>query len=188
MSEQSIIKHCAPTLAGLKTGNLFTTSYKSKKQLDQEIERLNKRLSGRGIRVVRLRARQGRALIYIFRPGKLLGDLDSREARDILARFGYQEPDETASCIERLSRRISSCSDFPHEIGLFLGYPPEDVKGFIELGGQACKTSGYWKVYGDVQAAEKRFRQFTKCTCVYLDCLQRGIPFEKLAVRRQETA
>ena len=184
MSENLIIKHCAPTLAGLKTGNLFTASYESKEQLDKEIDRLNERLECRGIRVVRLRARMGRVLIYIYRPAKLAGDLDRSEAREILAQFGYAEADETADCINRLSQRISSCSDFPHEIGLFLGYPTEDVKGFIECGGQGCKACGYWKVYGDVSAAEALFRKYKRCTHVYLKCLERGMPFERLAVRK----
>jgi len=184
MSENLIIKHCAPTLAGLKTGNLFTAAYETKEQLDKEIAHLNERLACRGIRVVRLRARMGRALIYIYRPAKLAGDLDRREAREILAQFGYTEAGKTTECINRLSQRICSCSDFPHEIGLFLGYPTEDVKGFIERGGQDCKACGYWKVYGDVSAAEEMFRKYEKCTCVYLKCLEQGRPFEKLAVRK----
>ena len=35
MSEDLIIKHCAPTLAGLKTGNIFNASYESEDELDR---------------------------------------------------------------------------------------------------------------------------------------------------------
>ena len=36
--------------------------------------------------------------------------------------------------------------EFPHEMGLLLGYPVEDVKGFIRNGGENCLYIGYWKV------------------------------------------
>ena len=36
MSEDLIIKHCAPTLAGLKTGNIFNASYESEDELGTE--------------------------------------------------------------------------------------------------------------------------------------------------------
>ena len=65
MSENLIIRHCAPTLAGIKTGNLFNVSYDSIEQLDDEIRRINSRLKGKRLRIVRLRARDNRALICV---------------------------------------------------------------------------------------------------------------------------
>ena len=48
-------------------------------------------------------------------------------------------------CLARLIERLKDADEFPHEIGLFLGYPPEDVEGFIqEPNGQ--KYTGIWKV------------------------------------------
>lgn len=54
--------------------------------------------------------------------------------------------------------KLQSDPDFPHEIGLFLGYPAEDVKGFIENKAACSKCSGCWKVYGDEQAARILFK------------------------------
>lgn len=49
--------------------------------------------------------------------------------------------------------------EFPHEIGLFLGYPLCDVRGFIEdARGGVCLGCGYWKVYGEVEEREKLFK------------------------------
>jgi len=219
MSEDLIVRHCAPTLAGLKTGNMFTATFASKTQLDSEVQQLNHILADKGLRVTVLRIachaiqsksrsksqsksrsknsskRRGthcgkgciRALIYIYRPGRLQSDLDVGEAKDFLLRFGYEES-SLDGCISRLADRIYECDEFPHEIGLFLGYPPEDVKGFIELGGRNSKASGYWKVYGDVDRAQKQFERFSKCTGVYLECLGRGLPITKLAVNTKVTA
>ena len=53
--------------------------------------------------------------------------------------------------------------EFPHEIGLFLGYPPEDVEGFCRYQGQNYKLCGRWKVYGDREAACRRFQRYDHC-------------------------
>ena len=66
-----------------------------------------------------------------------------------------------------LKKRICTQDDFPHEIGFFLGYPPEDVVGFIENNGKNFKFCGCWKVYSDVNEAEKRFHMYRKCKDVY---------------------
>jgi hypothetical protein len=48
----------------------------------------------------------------------------------------------------------------PHEIGLFLGYPPEDVDGFIRHKGADYALCGGWKVYGDVEYARRTWREW----------------------------
>lgn len=53
---------------------------------------------------------------------------------------------------------------FPHEIGIFLGYPLEDVKGFIENSGRHFKICGQWKVYSDTKRAEKLFAKYAECS------------------------
>ena len=52
---------------------------------------------------------------------------------------------------------MESKGDFPHEIGLLLGYPPEDVIGFIENRGQNPLYIGYWKVYSNLEECRKVF-------------------------------
>lgn len=73
-------------------------------------------------------------------------------------------------------------AEFPHEIGLFLGYPPEDVQGFMENKAARHKLAGCWKVYGDVDAAQQTFARYKKCTRVYLDQWRRGATLERLTV------
>ena len=61
--------------------------------------------------------------------------------------------------------------EFPHEIGVFLGYPPADVQAFCRFGGANCKLCGYWKVYGDVEHARSCFARYDDCR----ECLCGGI-------------
>ena len=49
---------------------------------------------------------------------------------------------------------------FPHEMGLLLGYPVEDVVGFMENNGKNYLYSGYWKVYADVPAKKHIFIRY----------------------------
>ena len=83
--------------------------------------------------------------------------------RNKLKKYGYPESGGIDECLEHLSGRIRSSSDFPHEIGVFLGYPTEDVMGFIENKGENFKFCGCWKVYGCEQTARRTFSNYDKC-------------------------
>lgn len=181
MSEDYLVRNCAPTLAGLKTGSIFTCPYESKEALLDSIRQLNKRLGPKGLRLLPLRFSETKALIYLYRPARLRGDLSQATAESLLRRQGYQAG-SCEQCVAQLARKLREKEDFPHEIGLFLGYPPEDVKGFICLGPQCCKCTGCWKVYGDEEAARKTFAQFKNCTRDYCRQWEKGTDIERLAV------
>lgn len=181
MSEELIVRHCSPTLAGLKTGSLFTCACASREELTAALCQLNKTLVPKGVCAIPLRFGNGRALIYVYRRSGLKRDLGDRQARALLEENGYM-PEQTNRCIMRLIERIGTGGEFPHEIGLFLSYPPEDVCAFIAH--KACdhKCVGCWKVYGDVEAARKTFARFEKCTRVYSECWRGGSSLERLTV------
>ena len=105
--------------------------------------------------------------------------------RAFLAREGYQLPQEqeqTGIMLTQLSRRLCCSAEFPHEIGVFLGYPLTDVVGFIENRGRNFTCCGCWKAYGDPNAARRHFAQLSKCTAVYLRLFHSGTPISRLAV------
>ena len=86
MSEEMLIRYCAPTLAGIKTASLFTCLGDSRKELMEQIRSANRQLLPRGIRLLPLRYQNGHALIYMYRPKRLERDLASQKAASILAR------------------------------------------------------------------------------------------------------
>lgn len=181
MSEEMIVRHCSPTLAGIKTGNMFTCYYANTDEMKKSVRRWNRRLGKKGLRVLPLRFQNNRALIYVFRPARLSKDLQNDIAGRLLRERGYAVK-TPQRCILRLMQRLSSSEEFPHEIGLFLGYPPEDVSGFIENKAGGSKCAGCWKVYGDVDAAQKIFAKYKKCTDVYCTQLSKGKSVERLTV------
>ena len=83
----------------------------------------------------------------------------------LLAQAGYpvEAPFSLEQLLRCLSRRLRQSEGFPHEIGVFLGYPLEDVIGFCRHKGEGCKLCGYWKVYGDVDHAKQCFAAFDRC-------------------------
>ena len=179
MSEETVVRLCAPTLAGMKTASLFAQEYASRQQVQGEVRQLNRVLVPRGLRAMPLHYGRRRALIYLYRPGRLRLDLRTEQAEAILRSRGY-DPEKPEQCIRRLRLRLGAEGEFPHEIGLFLGYPPEDVAGFIGHG--TCKCVGCWKVYGDEESAKKTFRQYKACTEVYCNRMRMGATLRELIV------
>ena len=182
MSEDLIIKHCSPTLAGLKTGNLFSCRYTSKHDVAAAARCFNRQFSSKGVTIMPLKFSKSRVLVYVFRPTQLQRDLSDGRAMDILLSMGYRSFD-VKSCLSTLIKRIQSCCEFPHEIGLFLGYPPEDVEGFILHKGNCCKRCGCWKVYGNEEKAEAEFAKYKKCSDIYYSKWLSGTAMNKLVVK-----
>ena len=180
MLEQSLITHCAPTLAGLKTAGLFCFSYTSESMLQAELRRCRLALGNKGVRIRVLRRHRGRALLYVYRPAKLRQDFQKPGVAPFLQRMGYALQPEIA--LGQLEQRLARRPGCPHEIGLFLGYPPEDVAGFVRHRGKGCKCVGCWKVYGDEVAARRQFAAFKACTANYCRRRAKGASLARLAV------
>ena len=181
MSEDLIVRQASPTLAGMKTGSLFGCAYADKDELRADVCAWNRRLVPLGLCLLPLCFTGKRALLYLYRPDALKKDLKDGRVRAILKKAGYRSESSTR-CITELMRRLRTDADFPHEIGLFLSYPPEDVQGFIENGASNYKLVGTWKVYGDAEKARETFRRYRDCTENYRARHQAGSTIEQLAV------
>ena len=177
MSEELIVRHCAPTLANLKTGSLFVCPITDRPSFFSSLRSLNELLVPKGLRALPLRIREHSALVYLYRPSRLKKDLEDPAAIKILQDHGYSC---YGKCLPKLIARVRASEEFPHEIGLFLGYPPEDVQGFLDH--RPCKCSGCWKVYGDENKAKKTFDLYKKCERVYCQQLAQGIDIKRLTV------
>lgn len=180
MSDEQVIRYCAPTLASLKTGSMFSCPCTDRRQLNTFVRSMNHRLMDKGLRVLPLRCKDGLCLIYVYRPARLQQDLNCDSAAALLNDCGYCCKNANA-CLRQLILRLAQTDDFPHEIGLFLSYPPEDVYGFIHHKGEE-KCSGCWKVYGDVDAAQRTFARYRKCSRVYMRLWNQGRSIEQLTV------
>ena len=176
MSEEIILRHCSPTLAGMKTGSLFNCPCPDRQKLLCAVKELNRKLVPKGVRVIPLRTTKNKMLLYIYRPQKLKDDLSVSGAARLLQKYGYSV-ECTGKCVVQLGKRLCEQKDFPHEIGLFLGYPLEDVQGFIEHHGRDCLCSGYWKVYENEEKARETFRLYARVKQIAMDMVKQGMGF-----------
>ena len=181
MLEPYLILHCAPTLASLKTANLFTASFSCEKELRRQLAGWNAQLGGKGISLLLSRKKANTALIYVFRRAHLQADLKKTGVAPLLTGYGYRHTG-VDYCLRRLKKRLKECDSFPHEIGLFLGYPLGDVIGFIRNEGKNCKCTGCWKVYCDECEARKAFEKIRKCRDVYTRLWNQGRSVWQLTV------
>ncbi len=181
--EHLLIEHCSPTLAGLKTANLFCYEATAH-QVQSDVTFWNKKLSASGVktRIIKECTQKNSFLIYVFREKRLLEDMEATGVAEYMISAGYSTQPQTESLLEHLSSRLQACETFPHEIGLFLGYPLQDVVGFIEHQGKNFCCTGFWKVYHNPEQAQKRFAQYKKCMDVYRRMYQKGASVMKLTI------
>ncbi len=179
--EAGLIDNCAPTLAGMKVACLFNYFFETRQSVLQELKSVNEMLNERGVFVEALLWRETSVLIYTYRPALLEEKLKQHEIMELLVRYGYVDSD-VSNCINHLKERLYNYKCFPHEIGIFLGYPLEDVKGFIENNGKNCKSCGVWKVYHNEVEKQKLFDKFKKCTQVYKQVFGEGRKLVQMTV------
>ncbi len=150
--------HCAPLLKRMAVANVLTLSRK-------QALGIKGMLKNTEIECYILKADCGRVILYLYRKDILQSCLQQEDVRNFLKKYGYPDK-EIVDMLKRLSQRIrlyaDGQTDFPHEIGAFLGYPLADVESFIENRGKNYVYLGYWKVYHDVEQAVKTFRLYDK--------------------------
>lgn len=157
--DQVLAFHCAPTIGGLKPANLIAhQKIVSNNNIIDTVNSLNRK----GVFLERLWESKYKELTLIFNKDLLLSSLESPEIWGYLLVQGYPMYSNLDAIISHLKTRISKNGSFPHEVGLFLGYPLVDVLGFIKNKGRNCKICGYWKVYGDEQEARCLFDSYSK--------------------------
>ncbi len=162
MLETLFANHCAPALAGIKPANIAACQKSRFPDLHSDIEKLNNQLNRKDIYIEILCECERRALVIVYRKSVLEKHLHTYNNNAFLSCYGYPETGETADYLNVLKSRLD-CDNFPHEIGVFLGYPLHDIYCFINHRDEGCLLNGEWKVYQNAEEAEKLFRRFKSC-------------------------
>ncbi len=165
MFEKLLIEHCSCTLAAIKCASLFNFKYENEEELLTKIDYYNKLFVNKDLELFILKKNNGRALVFVVRNKLLKNTLKDKNVQQFLKKFGYANF-KVNKVIDVLTKRIEG-KEFPHEIGVLLGYPLNDVCGFINNCGRNCKHIGCWKVYCDVDESLKMFRRFSQCNKAY---------------------
>lgn len=150
--------NCASVLKGSKAAAIVTVEI-------QDFFVIRDMLRNTGVLFRLLNTGRSRFILYMYREKLLFEYMCREDVGRFLERYGYGGacPEEM---LDRLADRMvlygSGKIKFPHEIGIFLGYPVADVRGFIENEGKNFIYSGYWKVYENADETMELFRQYDR--------------------------
>jgi len=178
--EQMLLDQCAPTIFGVKQANLFSCSKENKKEVLVELKKYNACGNASGIQFKILYECKNRIYIIAYRKRPMKNCMKQKEIQNFLMERGYPQTSDVEELLKYLKYRTNICEEFPHEIGLFLGYPITDVKEFISKKVLDFKFCGYWKVYSDEETAKKMFNVYKKCKKVIWYKVTKGTPLIEL--------
>lgn len=154
--ETQIALQCAPVIAGLKISNLLIVQ-------EEYLETLKNMLESTQLSYEILLKRKGQITFLIYKEDEVKNYLAKGKVKELLKRLGYASG-SLKQLIEGVKKGyafyMEKNSSFPHEMGLLLGYPPEDVQGFIENQGRNFLYAGYWKVYENLPAKLRIFQKY----------------------------
>lgn len=174
--ETQLALQCAPLIMGLKVSNLFI--------IPAEKETVVKMvLQHSGISYFRLLRTTEKITYLLYHRKDLEQVLDHPRLREFFQKEGYEK--FTLGAIlytfqKRYESYMTAGGTFPHEMGLLLGYPIEDVTGFIEQKGKNYLYAGYWKVYTNMREKLCLFQAFEEAKETLIQAVARGINIEAL--------
>ena len=183
--EEIFIEHCAPLLAGIKISNLFSVKYEDYNELYEKIIILNQTLNKKDIyiRIIKkFNSSNSFYLIFAYRKTKLSERITEKLIKVFLKDYGYSNCKSLNDYLCILTEKLNSSEAFPHEIGIFLGYPLNDVIIFIKEKGKNFVSCGIWKTYSNKNHYEKVFSIYKRCKDLYTQLYRKGHTIERLAL------
>jgi hypothetical protein len=181
--ENELIRQCAPTLAGLKAASLFRFVFPLNENLFQSIHSLTCVLRSKNLdmELLHLDVIRRSGLLFVHRPLALDRIMEDHRNREFFRHQGYSGS-TWQEIINEMANRLALRASFPHEIGILLDYPLEDVKAYMAAPKEKGLCSGCWKAYTHPVRARHFFEKCQKCTRIYCHCYESGIPLSRLAV------
>lgn len=166
----NIALQCSLVLSGIKPSNLLIYDNYCEGCISEEIKNT-------GTEYMKLYNGEKESVSIIFNREKLEKTLSDEENKEFIKKYGYNFNTVT-EVLEKLSERYTAFRngelDFPHEMGLILGYPLEDVSGFIENNGKNYLYSGYWKVYKNAEEKIRLFKIYKDIKKYFVEQIETG--------------
>ena len=156
---KKIIKQIGPVILGSKPAEIVNIPGDSddKKTKLQEIESFFDNCLRVTYKIITTKD-NGKRVLFINE--KAMKDcLSNKKTKNFLNFLGYSKDSTFEEYIDELSARLES-NEFPHEIGIFLGYPLKDVLGFMGYSKKECACIRGWRVYGDKEISMEVYNRF----------------------------
>jgi hypothetical protein len=162
-----ILSHCGPALEGVKVSSLV--NFKSLHEKWQTYK--NQVKDYISLEYYELKIASDHTLVLFYNPDLLEETLKREDHQVFLNRFGYDDFN-VSQALDQLARRFSLFC--PHEMGIFLGYPLEDVACFASCDQKNCLATGYWKVYTNLDQAKATFKLYDQIKSKISTLLSQG--------------
>ncbi len=179
-----LANYCMPTLAHLKSSSLVSIEKSKLKNTKQLIKFMENCVRAFACSCLCLYENEVKLSLLIYNDRMLSELLTDMDIVNYFIQSGYKVSENCiSSVLTTWKQRYSLYFDnrgrlpgyeFPHEIGLLLGYPLKDVIGFIQNKGMNYLLCGYWKVYHDKERAERIFEAYTNVRMNALRLLKEG--------------
>ncbi len=169
--ETQLALQCAPLFAGLKISNLLIVSSDCYQYVDEI-------LADTGISYFLLMESDHKTTLLLYKEKELKEYLRDRKVNHFFKELNYKEFDLSKLLVhfqKRYERYKTLGEEFPHEMGLLLGYPIEDVNGFIEHEGKNFLHSGYWKVYENLPEKLHLFQRYERAKKNAIQLIYNGL-------------
>lgn len=170
--EKILAFHSSPAMLGIKPASLFTVA--DTEEAAENIRIFNGRASVKGLKIRELCLIKNRRLLLVYNEKALERQMSNENVLKMFSKFGYDKDLSMEQRIDILAEKIGADKVFPHEIGLFLGYPVDDIQGFIDNKGENYLLCGYWKVYSDEERAKRIFKSYNNCRSYIINKLNSG--------------
>lgn len=167
----NIALQCAPLICGVKISNILIVD-------NGELDKIKQIFKNTLICIKKIYTNKKRSLLLLYNYKAVESYLHERCVLQFMNLQGYRTL-EIEDVLSELSIRFKnykeSKADFPHELGLILGYPVWDVIGFIKNKGQNSLYTGYWKVYKNLSQANETFLKYEKAKELVLNNIIDGL-------------
>lgn len=97
--------------------------------------------------------------------------LANKRCINFLKFVGYPSDYELNDYMDELVFRLQS-EEFPHEIGVFLGYPLKDVLGFMGYGKNELVEVRNWRIYGDKETSYEVYDNFMRDKAIMKEMIE----------------
>ncbi|MGN0731169.1 MAG: DUF3793 family protein [Treponema sp.] len=182
MSFDRVVVQCgAPALCGIKTASLFSMRMDLYADGCEKISGWNRIFRQNGTVILPIQRRDDFMLLFVYNPELIKARFAQKNVRCYLAKKEYPVEEGFDSVLYELVLRLRKFCEFPHEIGIFLGYPLEDVVQFEKRNGKGFCYSGYWKVYKNKNRAVAQMNEYKTCCCRCLEFLEMGMSVPEIA-------
>lgn len=183
---QIFIKCSSHTICGIKPANLFTVPLNQFSET--EFNNWKIIINNLGLSVCSFKSQQDTMMFFVYDKNWIKRILNHKNVNQYLNKKGYSENFCAEEYLQELFNRLCSSSEFPHEVGIFLGYPIEDVIYFEKNQGSRCKYCGYWKSYCNPEQAKKYCRLFKECTQMCTKWFEEGYSVPQIIRKYKKAA